>query len=251
MDGMRRDADVFHPVDAFPNLPYQSANRIGVSLVMVRVLDDVLVVSVVALHQPEERKSLGAIPGDQLEASPRRIVVEQRRGLLFRLSVAGVPQELKGGKMRIDATHHQTRPVHNVVQQVVVLHVLSVVDHVFQHVVVRSNGGRKISRDGIVIGISLVEISTRGKQQQRTERIRIAIEPNALVNHAFAFAFVFVFAAVLTHVAIAASASSFFVAVVEVIDVVQKIVFDIHVDCHGLFVTDKVFASGPGATQRR
>ena len=144
---------------------------------MVLVVLDVLPIAVVALHHHEDGELRGVLALAHLQLPPQGIVMDQVRLL-------ALPEHLEGGEVGLDAARYQTLVVDDVVEQILVQHVLAIVDDVVEHVnvlvgVVRiaKDRGEEL-RHGIVVGVALIEVFGLSKQKEGREGVRVAVQLN-------------------------------------------------------------------------
>eukprot|EP00976_Prorocentrum_cordatum_P041468 841582-Prorocentrum_minimum.AAC.3 len=134
--------------------------------VVVLVLLDVLAVAVVALEQ-QEAHELGAARAAAYvrQAGLQRVVVDER----------AVPEHLERREVVVDAAGDYHALVGDEGKQLLVSQVLALVQHVIQHVDIVQHRAEEL-RDGVVVGVPLVEVVPLREQQQRREGVGVAIQ---------------------------------------------------------------------------
>ena len=147
VEGHLARADAVHVVhrqlvDVLPEVVEHAPRAVRVvARVVALVLLHVLAVPVVALQQQEPGELFVAVPLDVREPAAERVVVDE--GL--------VRQDLEGGEVRVDAARHQHLLRRHKLQQVLVQHVLTLIQHVVQHVHALGQHGREELRHRVVV----------------------------------------------------------------------------------------------------
>ena len=162
-------------VDLAPERVDAAARAVGVGPgVVVLVLRQVLVVAVPALEQHVAHElpvGIGVVD----EAQPRleRVIVDE----------AVVAEDLEGGEVGVDAAGDQHALIGHVLQQVLVQHVLPIVEHVLQHPHIWAQRSAEKLRHRVVVGVPLVEVALLRKKQERRKGVRVAIQPHIPLRH--------------------------------------------------------------------
>ena len=107
---------------------------------MILVLLDVRVVAVATLEHHEEYKLFELFGFAYVSKRGLQRVVEDERML---------PKHLEGGEVRVDAARHEHLMLCHVLQQILVKHVLAIVEHVVEHVHLKARAEEL--RDRIVV----------------------------------------------------------------------------------------------------
>eukprot|EP00966_Prymnesium_polylepis_P253023 5848368-Prymnesium_polylepis.1 len=118
--------------------------------------------------------------------------LEQKRGLLLEVGAGHVRQprlhrvvvdhrvfsdHLEGGEVIVDAARHQHPLARHVLEELLVEHVLTLEEHVLEHVDLELREARREElRHRVVVGVTLVKVVLLREEQQRRERVRIAVE---------------------------------------------------------------------------